>query len=47
MTLPRYGEWGSPYLGHGLIVDSDEIAGRRVDLEGLVEGEGRLEEGVR
>ena len=31
------------YLGDGLVVDVDEVAGRRVDLEGLVESEGGID----
>lgn len=31
------------YLVDSLVVDSDQVAGRGVDLEGLVEGEGGVE----
>lgn len=31
------------YLRHSLVVDRDEVAGRRVDLEGLVESQCRLD----
>ena len=37
---------GNSYLGHGLIVDTDEIARRGVDLESLVEGQGGVEQRV-
>jgi hypothetical protein len=38
---------GTQYLWHGIIIDLDQVAGRRVDPESLVEGDSRFEEGVR
>ena len=35
------------YLGHSLIIDTNKITRRGIDLKGLVEGQSRLEEGVR
>lgn len=40
---PYYPEYSSSYLGDGLVVDADEVAGRGVDLEGLVESESGID----
>lgn len=38
------GNRGSVYLGDGLVVDVDQVARGRVDLEGLVKGKGALDD---